>query len=106
MARQRSKNPWTADQVRARGLSTNFETAASIFGLSRTVAYDLLRRGEFPVPTFKVGRRIVVPVPEILRRFGVDVDEHDVHQPGKPTLHVVADDPYNRLLSDPYNRPL
>jgi Helix-turn-helix domain len=90
MAR-RSTNPWTADAVRALGLSTDIETAASIFGLSRTVAYDLLRRGEFPVPTFKVGRRIVVPVPPILRLFGVDVDEHNDDQPHEPpALRAVA----------------
>jgi hypothetical protein len=72
---RRSKNPWTADAIRALGVSTDIETAASIFGLSRTVAYDLLRRDAFPVPTFKVGRRIVVPVPPILRKFGVVVDD-------------------------------
>jgi hypothetical protein len=89
MAR-RSTNPWTIDKVRALGLSTDIETAASIFGLSRTVAYDLLRRGEFPVPTFKVGRRIVVPTAPILRRFGVDVDDDDDDQHEPPTpLRVV-----------------
>ena len=89
MARQRST--WTIDQVRALGLSTDVATAASIFGLSKTVAYDLLRRDEFPVRTFKVGRRIVVPVPEILRRFGVDVDQHNDDQPNDPpTLRVVS----------------
>ncbi len=87
MAR-RNKNPWTIDAVRSLGLSTDIETAASIFGLSRTVAYDLLRRDEFPVPTFKVGRRIVVRVPPILRKFGViDVDD-DQHEP--PNLRVVV----------------
>jgi Helix-turn-helix domain len=89
---RRSKNPWTADAVRALGLSTNIETAAQIFGLSRTVAYDLLRRGEFPVPTFKVGRRIVVPTAPILRLFGVDVADDAIsdepHEP--PTLRVLS----------------
>jgi hypothetical protein len=86
---RRSKNPWTADALRALGLSTDIETAASIFGLSRTVAYDLLRRDQFPVPTFKVGRRIVVPIPPILRLFGIEVVDDDQHEP--PQLALVKD---------------
>jgi len=87
MAR-RSKNPWTADAIRALGVSTDIATAASIFQLSRTVAYDLLRRGEFPVPCFKVGRRIVVPTAPILRKFGVDVEDDDQPKPPTPLRAV------------------
>ena len=95
VARRRSTNPWTIDKIRSLGISTDIETAASIFGLSRTVAYDLLRRGQFPTHTFMVGRRIVVPVRPILEKFlvGADVDDHTVDdddQREPPNLRVVA----------------
>jgi excisionase family DNA binding protein len=38
------------------------EEAATLLGIGRTLAYDLIRRGEFPVPVIRLGaRRIVVP---------------------------------------------
>jgi excisionase family DNA binding protein len=36
------------------------ETAVHL-GIGRTLAYELIRRGEFPVPVIRLGRRIVVP---------------------------------------------
>jgi len=81
----------TAEEIKSWGISTSIENAARVFGLSRTVAYDLLRRGEFPTATFKVGRRIVVPIAPILRLFGVEADEHNDDQPHElPGLRVVA----------------
>jgi Helix-turn-helix domain len=82
----------TAEAIKSWGISTSIENAARCFGMSRTVAYDLLRRGEFPVPHFKVGRRIVVPTAPILRLFGVDVADDAIsdesHEP--PALRVVS----------------
>jgi hypothetical protein len=73
--------------VRALGVSTDVETAGSIFGLTRTVSYELLRQGNFPVPTFRVGRRIVVPVAPVLRLLGLDAA--DEQQPEPPALRSV-----------------
>lgn len=36
------------------------ERTAEILGIGRTTAYDLIRRGEFPLPILEVGRRRVV----------------------------------------------
>jgi hypothetical protein len=66
---------WSVEAVRALGVRTDVATAGAIFGLTRTRAYELLSRGDFPVPTFKVGRRIVVPTVPILRLLGLDEPE-------------------------------
>ncbi len=35
--------------------------AARRLGIGRTLAYRLVAEGQFPVPTIKIGRRVVVP---------------------------------------------
>jgi excisionase family DNA binding protein len=35
--------------------------AATRLGIGRTLAYELIRSGAFPVPVIRLGRRIVVP---------------------------------------------
>jgi excisionase family DNA binding protein len=54
--------PWTEDRVRSLGLHTDVATAASILGIGRSTAYDLIRRGEFPVPVVRLGHRLRIPV--------------------------------------------
>lgn len=61
---------WTPERVRALGLTTDLTTAAHILGMGRTTAFELLRTGQFPVPVHRYGRRLVVPVAEILRLLG------------------------------------
>lgn len=61
---------WTTEAVRQLGMTTDIETAASIFGIGRTLAYDLLRAGEFPVTPLRLGRRVLIPVPGILAVLG------------------------------------
>ncbi len=63
---------WTAEQVRTLGVRTDLATAASILGMGRTKAYDLARRGTFPVPMSRVGSRYVVPTAPLLKFLGVD----------------------------------
>jgi predicted DNA-binding transcriptional regulator AlpA len=63
---------WTPEAVRALGMTTDVETAALILGIGRTLAYDLVREDKFPVRLIRLGRRVLVPVPELLRLLGVD----------------------------------
>ena len=88
MASRKTRPHWTAAQVRALGVSCDVETAGSILGLSRSVAYSLLHEGRFPVAIFKVGRRTVVPTAPILRLLELDVDDND-DRPDPPTLRAV-----------------
>jgi len=64
---------WSPERVKALGVRTDVETAGSIFGLSRTQAYEAVNAGRFPVPTFRIGRRVVVPVAPILALLRLDV---------------------------------
>lgn len=61
---------WTPEEVRALGMTTNIETAAEIIGIGRTFAYELAKNQAFPIRLLRLGRRVVVPVPELLRYLG------------------------------------
>ena len=52
------------EMVAARATLTVEETA-SLLNLGRTAAYEAARRGQ--IPTRRLGRRLVVPVPALLR---------------------------------------
>lgn len=73
---------WTANRIRGLGPVTTVPVAAAIFGLSRSVAYDLIRTGQFPVPVLRFGHRIRIPVPAILA-----------------ALHLPISDPANDLIN-------
>ena len=49
------------------------DEAAKCLGVSRTLAYEMVRRGE--LPSLKLGRRIVVPVPALERMLGIETLE-------------------------------
>jgi hypothetical protein len=76
---------WTATEIRALGVRTDVETGGSIFGLSRTQAYVAVDEGRFPVPTFRIGRRIVVPVAPIIRLLGLETEAAGVGSPAADT---------------------
>ena len=65
---------WTIEAVRRLGMTTDVPTAAQILGIGRTLAFHLVRTDEFPVRIMRIGRRIVVPVPELLRALGVSTE--------------------------------
>lgn len=51
------------EQLAGRATIT-IEQTARLLGLGRTAAYDAARRGE--LPTRRLGRRLLVPVPALL----------------------------------------
>jgi hypothetical protein len=65
---------WTAERIRALGTVTTVPIAAAIFGLSRSVAYELARADQFPVPVLRFGSRYRVPVAAILTALQLPVE--------------------------------
>jgi amino acid transporter len=57
---------WTAERLNALGAVTDMATAAGLLGISRALAYQLAKDGQFPVPVIKVGRRYRVPITGLL----------------------------------------
>jgi hypothetical protein len=64
---------WTRKAVEALGAKTDVPTAGAILaGLGRDESYRAVKRGKFPVPVIRVGRRMIVPVQPILDLLGLD----------------------------------
>jgi excisionase family DNA binding protein len=61
--------PFSLDQLAGKATIT-IEQTAQILGLGRTAAYDAARRGE--LPTRRLGRRLLVPVPALLAWLGTN----------------------------------
>jgi hypothetical protein len=51
-------------------MTTDLETAADVIGIGRTLAYHLAKQGAFPVRLLRLGRRVLVPVPDLLAFLG------------------------------------
>ena len=46
------------------------EEAGAVLGISRSTAYECVKRGE--IPSIRLGRRVVVPVAEVRRMLGIE----------------------------------
>ncbi|UKJ63502.1 helix-turn-helix domain-containing protein [Cellulosimicrobium cellulans] len=67
-------------------LAVSVEEAGDALGLSRSLAYRAANAGE--IPSVRIGRRLLVPVPALLRMLG-SPDEREDPQPVEPvTLQV------------------
>lgn len=61
----------TLDEARRR-LTVTVPEAGQLLGIGRDSAYRAADRGE--IPTLKLGRRLVVPVPKLLALLGATTD--------------------------------
>lgn len=62
-------------QLRSGPPAVDLQTAARVLGLGRTKAYELARRGEFPVPVRRIGTSYRVPVAGLLAYLGISETE-------------------------------
>jgi excisionase family DNA binding protein len=72
------------EEVKTRATITVPE-AGELLGLGRDAAYAAARKGE--IPTLKIGRRLLVPVPELLAMLGATKTEG-----GKSPAEVMAEE--------------
>jgi hypothetical protein len=59
----------TLVEIRAWPATVGVPVAATAYGFSRSHAYDLVARGEFPARVIKVARRYVVVTADIIRQL-------------------------------------
>ena len=71
---------FTRRQLLALPSVVDLPTAASVLGLGRSAAYELVRLGQWPTPVLRLGRVIRVPTAPLLALLGVgtSVDEATV----------------------------
>ena len=74
------------DQLMALPAVIDVPTAASVLGLSRTTAYELIRVGRWPTPVLCLGKLIRLPTGPILDLLGVQraeqvAENKDVREP-------------------------
>ena len=72
----RNQRVWTPEAVKALGVRTTVPIAGQIIaGLCKDEAYRAVKRGTFPVPVYRCGRRMVVPVASILELLRIEANE-------------------------------
>ena len=57
------------------------DQAASLLGFGRSAAYEAARRGQ--LPTRRLGRRLLVPVPAFLEWLGVSLTPNNTASPAR-----------------------
>lgn len=62
----------TVEELLALPVSTDIVTAGRAFGMGRTKAQELAKRGEFPCRVLKIGGTYRVPRADLLRSLGID----------------------------------
>lgn len=74
----------------ARNLPTvvDLVTAATMLGIGRTVAYRLVRQGQWPTPVLRLGNRIKVPSAPLLALLGLSTDSEPDLSVDRPTRHA------------------
>lgn len=68
---QGRRHRMSREQLIALPAVVDVPTAASILGLSRTTAYELIRVDQWPTPVLRLGKLIRVPTGPILDLLGV-----------------------------------
>ncbi len=58
------------DQLAALPPVLDVPTAAKVLGIGRSLAYDLVRRGEWPTQVLHIGKLIKIPTEPLVRLLG------------------------------------
>lgn len=65
------------DELLALPVTIDLVTAGRALGMGRSKAYELDRRGEFPVPVLSLGNRKRVVTEDLLKFLGIERNEPD-----------------------------
>ncbi|RCW38484.1 excisionase family DNA binding protein [Halopolyspora algeriensis] len=60
--------------ARDAGLTVSVAEACTVLDISKGTGYALIKRGEWPTRTLRLGRRIRIPTAELLDVCGVSTD--------------------------------
>ena len=63
-------------------------TAAKVLGIGRSLAYELVRRGEWPTTVLHVGKLIKIPTEPLVRLLGAAPEPSSDAGPGESASHV------------------
>jgi hypothetical protein len=63
-------------------------TAAKVLGIGRSLAYELVRRGEWPTTVLHVGKLIKIPTEPLVRLLGAEREPASDAGPGQGASHV------------------
>ncbi len=67
----------SVEELRALPVSVDLPTAGRAFGIGRTKAHELARRGVFPCRVLRVGAKYRVPRAAIYEALGLALTDHD-----------------------------
>jgi len=65
------------DQLAALPPVLDVPTAAKVLGIGRSLAYDLVRRGEWPTQVLHIGKLIKIPTEPLVRLLGATTTAPD-----------------------------
>jgi excisionase family DNA binding protein len=57
----------TRDEIHALPALLDVTTAAQVLGIGRSLAYQLVRTGQWPTPVLRVGRLVKIPTAPLVR---------------------------------------
>jgi hypothetical protein len=78
--RSEPEAPFTVAEVLALPVTVDLMTTARALGISKTVAYQLARAGQYPVPLYRVGVRYRCLRSTLLTHLGI-ADPTAAHEP-------------------------
>lgn len=62
-----SETEWTRQAIAALGATTNVRTAASVLGVGERLAYESIKRGDWPTRVLRLGTRILIPTNDLIK---------------------------------------
>ena len=81
-------NRQPADATRSLPTVVDLVTAARMLGIGRTVAYRLVRQGQWPTPVLRLGHQIKVPSAPLLELLGLSTDSTPDLSVDRPARHA------------------